>query len=47
MALSRVRDTDGAGVWDGKMRAEVEYAARRPEQKPDTLVHPAHVYATP
>jgi len=44
MTLGRVREADGAGVWDGKRRAEVEYAARRSEQKPDTLVHPAHVH---
>jgi len=44
MTLGRVREADGAGVWDGKRRAEVEYAARRSEQKPDTLVYPAHIH---
>jgi hypothetical protein len=47
MTLGRVREADGAGVWNGKRRAEVEYAARRSEQKPDTLIHSKHIHTQP
>jgi hypothetical protein len=47
MTLGRVREADGAGVWDGKRRAEVEYADRGSGQKLDTLIHSAHIFTQP
>jgi hypothetical protein len=47
MTLGRVREADGAGVWDGKRRAEVEYADRGSGQKSDTLIHSAHIFTQP
>jgi hypothetical protein len=44
MALGRVRDADGAGVWDG---AEVEYADRGSRQKSETLIHSTHIHTQP
>jgi hypothetical protein len=44
MALGRVRDADGAGVWDG---AEVESADRGSGQKSETLIHSTHIHTQP